>query len=172
MTIAYVIEGGDADSKNYELNVARHSFFCSMRFRDIAAEWGLLRVHFIWSGLLTIIFCVASWLEIGVVVQNAKNFRANPTTGSAKASSMASATRNRLLRISFMSCMCLLMNTATTVSVSVVLGEWSRSSDIWLACSISEEIYLHAKLVELWFARRPVSTLKIDLQSYVALLPH
>ena len=42
--------------------------------------------------------------------------------------------RNRLFRISIMSCACLLMNTAATLAVSVDLEEWSLSSDLWLKC--------------------------------------
>ena len=126
VTIAYAIENNDVDSKNYELNVARHAFSCTMRFQDMLTEWGLLWTHFIWSGVLTIFFCAASWRTIGAVAQGA-------------GTNVASATRNRLLRISFMICACLLMNTAATVLVSMTLGDWSTSANIWLTCSVSEE---------------------------------
>jgi hypothetical protein len=48
------------------------------------------------------------------------------------------ASRNRLFRIAIMSCACLLMNTAATVSMSVVLDDWSVSSDQWLTCTVGE----------------------------------
>ncbi len=49
------------------------------------------------------------------------------------------ASKNRLFRISIMSCACLLMNTAATVSTAVVLDDWSVSSNLWLRCTIFEE---------------------------------
>jgi hypothetical protein len=49
------------------------------------------------------------------------------------------ASKNRLFRISIMSCACLLMNTAATVSMAVVLVDWSVSSNLWLRCTIFEE---------------------------------
>jgi hypothetical protein len=49
-----------------------------------------------------------------------------------------SASRNRLFRVAIMSCACMLMNTAATVSMSVVLDDWSVSSDQWLTCTVVE----------------------------------
>jgi hypothetical protein len=51
------------------------------------------------------------------------------------------ASRNRLFRVAIMSCACLLMNTAATVSMSVVLEDWSVSSDQWLTCTVAEAKY-------------------------------
>ena len=53
------------------------------------------------------------------------------------------ASRNRLFRVAIMSCACLLMNTAATVSMSVVLEDWSVSSDQWLTCTVVETFYTH-----------------------------
>jgi hypothetical protein len=47
------------------------------------------------------------------------------------------ASRNRLFRVAIMSCACLLMNTAATVSMSMVLENWSVSSDKWLTCTVT-----------------------------------
>jgi hypothetical protein len=73
-----------------------------------------------------------SWLKIqkqvgnmGDVVQTARR-----TLDSSK---------KRLFRIAIMSCACLLMNTAATVSVAVVLEDWSVSSNLWLTCTVFEE---------------------------------
>ncbi len=49
------------------------------------------------------------------------------------------SSKKRILRISIMSCACLLMNTAATASVSVVLEDWSVSSNLWLTCSAYEK---------------------------------
>ena len=59
------------------------------------------------------------------------------TSGSRTSTGMKKidASRNRLFRIAIMSCACLIMNTAATVFMSVVLEDWSVSSDQWLTCS-------------------------------------
>jgi hypothetical protein len=48
------------------------------------------------------------------------------------------ASRNRLFRVAITSCACLLMNTAATISLSVVLEDWSVSSEQWLTCAVVE----------------------------------
>ena len=69
------------------------------------------------------------------------------TEGSSRTSSTGKkkidASRNRLFRVAIMSCACLLMNTAATVSMSVVLEDWSVSSDQWLTCTVVETFYTH-----------------------------
>ncbi len=52
------------------------------------------------------------------------------------------SSKNRLFRIAIMSCACLLMNMAATVSMAIVLDEWSVSSNLWLRCTIFEGIVL------------------------------
>jgi hypothetical protein len=48
MAIAYTIEGDDAGSDYELLNIARHGFSCSMRFKNSMEEWLLLWAHFSW----------------------------------------------------------------------------------------------------------------------------
>jgi hypothetical protein len=72
-----------------------------------------------------------SWYKIGVITKR---------NGDKKRTKL-DASRNRLFRISAMSCACLLMNTAATTYVSVVLEDWSVSSELWLTCTISETIF-------------------------------
>jgi hypothetical protein len=48
------------------------------------------------------------------------------------------ASRNRLFSVAIMSCVCLLMNTAANIYLSVVLEDWSVSSDQWLTCTVAE----------------------------------
>jgi hypothetical protein len=69
-----------------------------------------------------------SWYEIKKKVRGA---RTKKIDGS----------RNRLFRVAIISCACLLMNTAATVSVSVVLADWSVSSNQWLTCTVVETFY-------------------------------
>ena len=76
-----------------------------------------------------------SWYEITKKVRVLTEGRTSRTsTGKKK----IDASRNRLFRVAIMSCACLLMNTAATVSVSVVLEDWSVSSDQWLTCVVVE----------------------------------
>ena len=93
MFIAYGVETDDVDSDNFQLNVARHAFSCTMRFSDMATEWGLLWIHFTWSGAFTIIFCLASWWKIGKAVA-----LAGGTSKAAKSTSGTNRARSRLLR--------------------------------------------------------------------------
>jgi hypothetical protein len=48
MAMAYTIEGDDAGSDHELLNIARHGFSCSMRFKNWMEEWLLLWAHFSW----------------------------------------------------------------------------------------------------------------------------
>ncbi len=64
-----------------------------------------------------------------------------PLTTSSLANKKIVASRKRIFRVAIMSGACLLMNTAATASVSVVLREWSVSSDQWLTCTITETFY-------------------------------
>ncbi len=73
-----------------------------------------------------------SWLKIQKQIGNMGGV-------SQTASSAVDASKKRLFRIAIMSCACLLMNTAATVSVAVVLEDWSVSSNLWLRCTIFEE---------------------------------
>ncbi len=79
-----------------------------------------------------------SWYKIGVISKKASNGTSSATGGKKTSTDGA---RNRLFRISIMSCACLLMNTAATVYVSVVLDAWSASSNLWLTCTVSEEVF-------------------------------
>ncbi len=82
-----------------------------------------------------------SWYKVGHLVKAVPENQAHGMGKENVKKKHASTTtaRNRLFRISIMSCACLLMNTAATGSVSVVLGDWSASSDLWLRCTVFEE---------------------------------
>ncbi len=75
-----------------------------------------------------------SWNEISKTVNVLGKGPSRTSTGNKK----VNASRNRIFRVAIMSCACLLMNTAATVSLSVVLEDWSVSSDQWLACTVVE----------------------------------
>jgi hypothetical protein len=73
-----------------------------------------------------------SWLKIQKQIRNMAG------VGGNTANNALDSSKKRLFRISIMSCVCLLMNTAATASVSVVLEDWSVSSNLWLRCTVFE----------------------------------
>ena len=75
-----------------------------------------------------------------VVVRNYKNYKtiAEGTSRNSTVNKKIAASRKRLFGIAIMSCACLLMNTSATVYLSVVLEDWSVSSDQWLTCTVVE----------------------------------
>jgi hypothetical protein len=75
-----------------------------------------------------------SWYEITTKVRVITKGTSRTSTGIK----IIDASRKRLFRVAIMSCACLLMNTATTVHMSVVLEDWSVSSDQWVTCTVSE----------------------------------
>ena len=78
-----------------------------------------------------------AWYEIAKKVRVLTKSTSRTSTGKKK----IAASTNRLFRVAIMSCACLLMNTAATVSLSVVLEDWSVSSDQWLICTVVETVY-------------------------------
>ncbi len=80
-----------------------------------------------------------SWYEIAKKVRVLTE--GTPRISIPKVKKEIGASRNRLFRVAITSCACLLMNTAATVSMSVVLEDWSVSSDQWLTCTVVETFY-------------------------------
>jgi hypothetical protein len=78
-----------------------------------------------------------SWNEISKTVNNLGKGSSRTSTGNKQ----VAASRNRIFRVAIMSCACLLMNTAATVYLSVVLEDWSVSSDQWLTCTVVESLF-------------------------------
>ena len=87
--------------------------------------------HFLWSGVLTMIFSIIAWREIGFITR-AMDTRATP--GGVEAAKQ----RRRLLRIAVMVSVCLLSMVCALLSTSFTLDEWSQTADISLACEIQE----------------------------------
>ncbi len=80
-----------------------------------------------------------SWYEIYKITKKVTE----GTSRNSVANKKVAASRNRIFRIAIMSCACLLMNTATTVFMSVVLQDWSGSSEQWLTCTVIETELTH-----------------------------
>jgi hypothetical protein len=78
-----------------------------------------------------------SWYEITKKV----HVLTEGTSGTSDGIKQINATRKRLFRVAIMSCACLLMNTAATIYLSVILEDWSASSDQWLTCTVVELSY-------------------------------
>jgi hypothetical protein len=95
-------------------------------------EWLALWLHFLWSGVLTMMCCVVAWWKVGLVAQAAQR----KTSQTRKDES--TTVRRRLLNIAGMISVCLILNVIVTVSTSAKLNEWSRTTDISLTCEIKE----------------------------------
>jgi hypothetical protein len=110
-----------------------------LRFPDMKTEWLALWVHFLWSGAFTMLCCFLMWRKIGLLQQLVANDpRTTAETRAKTRGSEAAQRRRRLLNIALFVTACLILNVATTLRTSVKLEEWSRTSDISLACEIQE----------------------------------
>jgi heme/copper-type cytochrome/quinol oxidase subunit 2 len=101
------------------------------RFPDMKTEWLALWLHFLWSGGFTMVCCIVAWWKVGLAVQAAKR-----NTSQTRNEPMTM--RRRLLNIAGMISVCLILNVIATVLTSAKLNEWSRTTDISLACEIKE----------------------------------
>ncbi len=101
------------------------------RFPDMKTEWLALWLHFLWSGVFTMMCCVVAWWKVGLVAH-----AANRNTSQTRHES--TTVRRRLLNIAGMISVCLVLNVIATLSTSTKLNEWSRTADISLACEIKE----------------------------------
>jgi hypothetical protein len=139
MMLAYFFDDKtnmNPDVENGVLNVARHSFKCSMRFSSTLEEWLLLWVHFVWSGGLVVVFSVLSYMKVNKIVF-AMGEPSNSNVG-AETRRKITGQKRRLFRIAGMTSVCLLMNLVITIQMSSILDDWSRSSDLWLHCALYE----------------------------------
>ncbi len=64
MIVAYMVEGNDTGTAFEILNKSRHSFSCSMRFKDATEEFSLLWAHFTWicGGIVVVVILTLSEL--------------------------------------------------------------------------------------------------------------
>jgi hypothetical protein len=107
------------------------------RFPDMKTEWLALWLHFLWSGVFTMMCCVVTWWKVGLIAQTA-NCNASNRNASQTRDESTTVRRRRLLHIAGMISVCLILNVMATVSTSAKLNEWSRTADISLACEIKE----------------------------------
>ena len=114
---------------------------CSMRFSNMSEEWLLLRTHFFWSGGGIIVLSMLSWLKIGLI-QKRLGLNARTNIGRERRQKIAGQ-RRRLFRIAFLTSVSLLVSLVITVLTAGVLEDWSRSSDVWLTCTLYETTLSH-----------------------------
>jgi hypothetical protein len=130
--IGYALEVESNEGDNAKLNNIRHTFTCSMRFRDMKTEWLAIWIWFLVFGVLTLYFSLRTAHKMSRAHQESSaNLEATPNTESNKS-------RMRLLRIAGMVSICLVLNTAATLSISVHLEDWNRTADIALTCQTGE----------------------------------
>jgi hypothetical protein len=112
-----------------------------MRFSSMTEEWMLLRMHLLWSGGGIIVLSTLSWLKIGLIQKSLdRNVSAN--IGRETRQTIAGQ-RRRLFRIAFHTSVSLLVSLVITVLTAGVLEDWSRSSDVWLECTLYEKELFH-----------------------------
>jgi hypothetical protein len=102
------------------------------RFPDMKTEWLALWLHFLWSGVFTMTFCVVAWWKVGLATKAAQRNTSQPPRNES------TTVRRMLLNIAGMISVCLILSVIATVSTSATLNEWSRTADISLACEIKE----------------------------------
>jgi hypothetical protein len=100
----------------------------------MTTEWLALWCPFLVFGGLTMVFCMICWKHIGTLLIPVTQH----DNGVPSAAQETTKQRRRLLRIAAMVSICLLLNTIATLLVSSKLGEWSRTADLSLTCSIKE----------------------------------
>jgi hypothetical protein len=109
-----------------------------IRFSDMKTEWLLLWGPFLCSSILTMVFSIAAWQQIGFMIGPAMSFRGR----SFKAKAIATK-RRRLLRIAFTISVCLVLNTIATLSTASKLRDWNQTADLLLNCQIGETWMTH-----------------------------
>jgi hypothetical protein len=126
LTLAYVFDSKDSMEQrgvpNGILNVARHSFSCSMRFSDMATEWALLWVHFAWSGLGVLLFTYLSLMQIekktaSLIRHTSIDLRGPRSNISVRIGHVKTQER-RLFRIALYCSGCLLLNMVIAIVIS------------------------------------------------------
>jgi hypothetical protein len=99
----------------------------------MTVEWLAIWVHFVWSGSAIMMCCFVTWWKIGVVAGAITKSQRRAVQGQ-----QPSKMRHRLLGIAGLISVCLLLNLVSTIETSTKLGEWSRTTELTLVCSIKE----------------------------------
>jgi hypothetical protein len=95
-------------------------------------EWLAIWIWFLVFGVLTMYFSLRTAHKMSrALLESRANLESAPNTQSDKS-------RKRLLRIAGMVSICLVLNTAATLSISVKHEDWSRTADIALTCQTKE----------------------------------
>jgi hypothetical protein len=105
-------------------------------------EYLALWVHFLWSGGLTMAFCLAAWWKMGILIARSGK-RADGVARSFftfTGASEVTKKRHRLLRIAIMTSFCLLVMMGALLATSSKLDAFNRTADLSLACS-KETVY-------------------------------
>jgi hypothetical protein len=104
-------------------------------------EWLLLHCHLLWSGGGIATLSALSWSKIGAI-QKSLGLDARTKIG-ADTRRKIGGQRRRLFQIALLTSVCLLMWLAITIVTAQKLGDWTRSSDVWLQCTLYETEWTH-----------------------------
>ncbi len=101
-------------------------------------EWLLLHCHLLWSGGGGIVALSAlSWLKIGAI-QKSLGLDATTNIGADTRKENWPAEEAFVSGCVTHGRVCLLMSLAITIVTAEKLGDWRRSSDVWLQCTLYE----------------------------------
>jgi hypothetical protein len=90
----------------------------------------------LWSGVGIVVMAILSWWKIGAEMARIGG-EAGQICGQSNVKVRTS--RLRLLRIAFLTSVCLLLSLVLTILIAGTLDDWSRSSERWKNCMLYED---------------------------------
>jgi hypothetical protein len=139
MIVAYMVEGNDAGTAFEILNKSRHSFSCSMRFKDATEEFSLLWAHFTWicGGIVVVVILTLS--ELNTLGTMSWRSRASATVANALSHRKLKASAWRIVKLSISVAILQIVNLVTRLQILKTLDAWTTSSNLWLQCKLKED---------------------------------
>jgi hypothetical protein len=146
MIVAYIVEGDDTGTAFEILNKSRHSFSCSMRFKDATEEFSLLWAHFTWicGGIVVVVI-----LTLSELYKSTRGMIRWQSPASAAVSANATSLRKlkgsawRMVKLATSVAILQIVNLATRLQILETLDVWTVSSNLWLQCRLKENDFFN-----------------------------
>jgi hypothetical protein len=146
MIVAYMVEGDDTGTAFEILNKSRHSFSCSMRFKDTTEEFSLLWAHFTWicGGIVVLVI-----LTLSELYETTRGIIRWQSPASAAVSANATSLRKlkgsawRMVKLASSVAILQIVNLATRLQILETLDAWTVSSNLWLQCKLKEDDFFN-----------------------------
>jgi hypothetical protein len=142
MIVAYMVEGNDTGTAFEILNKSRHSFSCSMRFKDASEEFSLLWAHFTWicCGIVVVVTLTLSELYESTRGMIRWWSRASaPVSASSPSLRKLKGSAWRMVKLATSVAILQIVNLATRLQTLTTLDAWTASSNLWLQCKLKED---------------------------------